>query len=49
MLANKDELALLETRLATGKPIGDSLAVDIPAGGALYPLGTAEARRQDLG
>jgi len=30
MLANKDELALLET-LDTGKPIGDSLAVDIPA------------------
>ncbi|MBC8027948.1 MAG: aldehyde dehydrogenase [Steroidobacteraceae bacterium] len=30
ILANKDELALLET-LDTGKPIGDSLAVDIPA------------------
>jgi len=30
MLANKDELALLET-LDTGKPISDSLAVDIPA------------------
>jgi acyl-CoA reductase-like NAD-dependent aldehyde dehydrogenase len=30
LLANKDELALLET-LDTGKPIGDSLAVDIPA------------------
>ncbi len=30
MLANKDELALLET-LDTGKPIGDSLAVDIPS------------------
>ena len=30
MLANKDELALLET-LDTGKPIGDCLAVDIPA------------------
>jgi acyl-CoA reductase-like NAD-dependent aldehyde dehydrogenase len=30
LLANRDELALLET-LDTGKPIGDSLAVDIPA------------------
>ena len=30
ILANKEELALLET-LDTGKPIGDSLAVDIPA------------------
>ena len=30
MLANKDELALLET-LDTGKPIGDSLSVDIPS------------------
>ncbi len=30
ILANKDELALLET-LDTGKPIADSLAVDIPA------------------
>ncbi len=30
LLANKDELALLET-LDTGKPIGDSLAVDIPS------------------
>jgi acyl-CoA reductase-like NAD-dependent aldehyde dehydrogenase len=30
ILANRDELALLET-LDTGKPIGDSLAVDIPA------------------
>ncbi|HET7810047.1 MAG TPA: aldehyde dehydrogenase [Steroidobacteraceae bacterium] len=30
ILANKDELALLET-LDTGKPIGDSLGVDIPA------------------
>jgi acyl-CoA reductase-like NAD-dependent aldehyde dehydrogenase len=30
MLANKDELALLET-LDTGKPISDSLSVDIPA------------------
>jgi len=30
ILAHKDELALLET-LDTGKPIGDSLAVDIPA------------------
>src|SRR5262245_47544611 len=29
MLAHKDELALLET-LDTGKPIADSLAVDIP-------------------
>jgi acyl-CoA reductase-like NAD-dependent aldehyde dehydrogenase len=30
MLANKDELALLET-LDTGKPIADSLSVDIPS------------------
>src|SRR5262245_36562987 len=30
MLANRDELALLET-LDTGKPISDSLAVDIPS------------------
>ncbi len=30
MLANKEELALLET-LDTGKPIGDSLSVDIPS------------------
>jgi len=30
ILANKDELALLET-LDTGKPIGDSLSVDIPS------------------
>ena len=30
MLANRDELALLET-LDTGKPIGDSLSVDIPS------------------
>ena len=30
MLANKDELALLET-LDTGKPISDSLSVDIPS------------------
>jgi 4-guanidinobutyraldehyde dehydrogenase/NAD-dependent aldehyde dehydrogenase len=30
ILANKEELALLET-LDTGKPIGDSLVVDIPA------------------
>jgi acyl-CoA reductase-like NAD-dependent aldehyde dehydrogenase len=30
ILAHKDELALLET-LDTGKPIGDSLGVDIPA------------------
>src|SRR5688572_5027049 len=30
MLANREELALLET-LDMGKPIGDSLAVDIPA------------------
>jgi acyl-CoA reductase-like NAD-dependent aldehyde dehydrogenase len=30
ILANKEELALLET-LDTGKPIGDSLGVDIPA------------------
>jgi len=30
ILANKDELALLET-LDTGKPISDSLSVDIPA------------------
>src|SRR5262245_35380416 len=30
LLANKEELALLET-LDTGKPISDSLAVDIPS------------------
>ena len=36
MLANREELALLET-LDTGKPISDSLAVDIPSAANCIP------------
>ncbi len=41
-LANRDELALLET-LDMGKPISDSLSVDIPADGATASRWYAEA------
>ena len=46
MLATREELALLET-LDMGKPIGDSLSVDIPVGRQLHPL-VRRGGRQDL-